>query len=263
MPPPDEYSISAIFRWITAQTLAVLALVIPTTWFAANYAYIHLGIVAANDPSRTALFIVGLATVETILFCPVMIIPISTMMSKLETARAELEKLAATDSLTGLLNRRGFEAAVARRRLAISPNAACAALACDIDWFKRANDQYGHDFGDSALHALGALIAEATKPCEGIAARFGGEEFIIFVTGRPTHEVMILAETLRVGFQNRSVEFEGVSAYFTISIGVAFAEGSAEIARLIAQADNALYEAKRAGRNRVTTIGKTSRQHAA
>jgi diguanylate cyclase (GGDEF)-like protein len=263
MPPPEDLTVTAVLKWIALQTLAVLAMVVPTTWFAANYVYDKIGIIAANDPHRTVQFMVVVAILETLLFCPIMIISFARALARLKRAHEQLETLAATDSLTGLLNRRGFEAAVAAKRERMAPCASSAALVCDIDWFKRANDEYGHDFGDHALSALGAVIAEATKPCGGVAARFGGEEFVVFVAGRTLGQVNALAEALRIDVQNTPIEFEGVRANFTVSIGVAFADRPVALKSLIAHADSNLYEAKRAGRNRVSGAGGAPMRDAA
>jgi diguanylate cyclase (GGDEF)-like protein len=232
-------------------TIALIALVVPSTWLLAECFYTSLGLVHANDPQATVRFITTLAGGELALFCPIVAIPISAAFSRFQDARQRLEKLANTDSLTGLLNRRGFGEAVETRWRHLNADASVAALLVDIDGFKRANDEHGHDFGDAVLCSLASLIGEAAQARDAVAARYGGEEFVILLSGLPRHEVLAIAVTLRVGFQARRIECNGVSATSTISIGVAHAVGPCDLAALIGRADAALYAAKRAGRNRI------------
>jgi len=263
MPMLENLSLPDILKWIVMQTVALIALVVPSTWFLANLFYNSLGLVRADDPQATVSFITALAFVETVLFFPLFAIPFSAAFSRFKDTRMRLEKLANTDSLTGLLNRRGFGEAVEQRRLNLADDTPVSALVVDIDRFKSVNDEHGHEFGDFVLRDLADLICETALAHQAIAARYGGEEFVIFVSGLPRHAVLAIAVALRVGFQARRVEFQGVSASCTISVGVAHAAGRGELAALIARADAALYEAKRAGRNRVCEDAPASRRSAA
>jgi diguanylate cyclase (GGDEF)-like protein len=157
------------------------------------------------------------------------------------------------DELTKAYNRRHFldqlttELAYARRHM--TP---LALLLFDIDHFKRINDTFGHQAGDFVLARV-AKIAGGTVRTEDIFARYGGEEFVILCRGVPLENAGILAERLRALIELSAFEHEGTRVSVTISVGVAaLPEFPAEDGlQLIAAADEALYEAKRTGRNRV------------
>lgn len=144
------------------------------------------------------------------------------------------------DALTGLLNRRGFDAA-------LPAGQAGAVMVLDIDHFKRINDRHGHAVGDVVLSRAAALIAGNLRSRD-IVARFGGEEFVAFLPGAQTAEACRVAERIR-----RAIETEVRldESTVTISIGVAFIQPGQHPASGIVSADRAVYEAKEQGRNRV------------
>ncbi|GGH52477.1 hypothetical protein GCM10011341_17030 [Frigidibacter albus] len=155
--------------------------------------------------------------------------------------RIDIERRAAeTDPLTGLLNRRGFDARVAEG----TPG---AMLMLDIDGFKAVNDRYGHAVGDTVLRDA-AVILTGTLRRRDVLARLGGEEFGVFLPGLTIGDAREAAERLRsaVAGQLRA-EQEPV----TMSVGVAIARAGLSRAALIAEADRGLYAAKQGGRNRV------------
>lgn len=171
------------------------------------------------------------------------------------TANAELAALARTDSLTGLPNRRRYdEVFAAEWRRAVRTGASLSLLLLDTDHFKRFNDHFGHHTGDGVLQAVAACLRDLLDPRDAIACRIGGEEFAVILPCAGEAEARACAERIRravVGLQiPHAPEVGGVA---TISVGVAHAAPSSEavIEHLFAQADAALYEAKRAGRNRV------------
>jgi diguanylate cyclase (GGDEF)-like protein len=157
---------------------------------------------------------------------------------------------AATDALTGLLNRRGFfEAArtmMAGNQAAIAP---VSALAFDLDHFKSINDNFGHAAGDAML-ALFAAVVRKTMRGGDIIGRVGGEEFVALVSGTLA-EAAIAAERMRKAVAVATSGGEGHGIPMTVSIGVACGSPNASIDTLIARADAALYRAKANGRNRV------------
>ncbi len=158
----------------------------------------------------------------------------------------ELIRLADTDGLTGLLNRRAFreriDAAVARGFTLRPP----ALIFVDIDHFKRINDLYGHDVGDLAICAVARLLDE-----NGIVGRLGGEEFGIFLPERDLDSAIFHAEGLRVRVRALRVPCGDATVGLTCSFGVSTWSGEDSVAALLKRADVALYAAKAAGRNRV------------
>ena len=171
-------------------------------------------------------------------------------------ARAELERLAATDALTGLWNRRQFERAVAR---CADPaeRARWALLSIDTDHFKGFNDRYGHPAGDRALKRVAAVLSERAAQAGGSAFRVGGEEFALLVPGEPG-EAAMLAESVRAAVAGLALPHaDHPRGILTLSVGVAHG-GLAPAASLqdwIDGADAALYAAKRQGRDRVCRAG--------
>jgi diguanylate cyclase (GGDEF)-like protein len=159
---------------------------------------------------------------------------------------------AATDPLTGLLNRRGFfEAAGGLMERARGNKAPVSALAFDIDHFKSINDRFGHGVGDAMLQ-LFAAVARKTMRADDIIGRLGGEEFVAILPGALT-DAAVAAERVRSAFAAASVARGGENVAATVSIGVACASSLVAIETLIARADAALYRAKLDGRDRVET----------
>ena len=162
---------------------------------------------------------------------------------------AKQEHLARTDSLTGLLNRRGLEEH-ARREIERSSRHATplTVLAIDVDHFKRINDQYGHEMGDIALHTVGCALAAAMRGPD-IVARPGGEEFIALLPDTDMKGALVIAERLRGIIENLDVATDLDSLKMTASFGIARLESDDTFESVVRRADRALYAAKLAGRN--------------
>ncbi|WP_062203777.1 diguanylate cyclase [Aureimonas sp. AU12] len=161
-----------------------------------------------------------------------------------------LRVLSETDQLTGLLNRRGLEVALAE--LDRGASASLAFLLFDIDYFKAINDSFGHGMGDRVLQALARILSQASAPGV-VAARYGGEEFAVAVADWSQTDVLALAEEIRREIECCRIP-NGAEAplQVTASCGLAVAScPDADWGELIVQADAALYAAKAAGRNRV------------
>ena len=169
-------------------------------------------------------------------------------------AQAELHNLARTDSLTGLYNRRYFyEIAEKEFSKSIRYNRPLSLLLFDIDLFKEINDTYGHLAGDQALIQLGKLLHKISREVD-TAARYGGEEFVVLLPETTHSGVQNFAERLRRSVEELVIQYENNSIRFTVSIGVAGwtdDQRAETFDHLISQADQALYKAKREGRNRV------------
>jgi diguanylate cyclase (GGDEF)-like protein len=168
----------------------------------------------------------------------------------LEDANARLAALATTDPLTGLANRRALEEAAARESaLGARIGRPLSLILLDADHFKAFNDAFGHPAGDEVRRQVGAAVRACCRATD-LPARIGGEEFAILLPATDAAGGRVLAERVRAAVEAGSWPQRPV----TISVGVATCEwGSAEA--LIAAADRALYEAKRAGRNRVVADG--------
>jgi diguanylate cyclase (GGDEF)-like protein len=157
------------------------------------------------------------------------------------------------DFLTAILNRRAFLASVetARARRGGGKEGAVLALV-DADQFKRINDTYGHGAGDAALVALTKALS-ARLPAGGLVGRLGGEEFALYLPQDPRIETYDLLEALRSRIADSRIEHDGAFFRMTVSIGaVVLSEGPVDVSWALAAADRALYQSKRAGRNRVT-----------
>jgi diguanylate cyclase (GGDEF)-like protein len=172
---------------------------------------------------------------------------------KSEQRVSDLETLAAIDWLTGLYNRRHFEA-LARAELARSQRymRPVSVLMIDIDHFKAVNDRFGHAAGDQVLRAVAALLV-ADKRDADVAARLGGEEFALLLPETTDLAAVQFAERLRQKMRNHASTVQGEKLAITISIGVAGATATTSgIEMLVRSADDALYDAKRGGRDRVS-----------
>lgn len=151
-----------------------------------------------------------------------------------------------TDSLTGVLNRRGFEdrAIVLLGRLASAP---VSLLICDLDHFKRINDTYGHPMGDNVLQAFGQILLQ-TAPQNAVIGRIGGEEFVLLLPNTDLQNAHRIAEQLRKLIEGST--FSWFSGVLTASFGVAERQSDDDYVKLFQRADGRLYQAKAAGRNR-------------
>ncbi|THD49478.1 MAG: diguanylate cyclase [Bradyrhizobium sp.] len=170
------------------------------------------------------------------------------------TAQLELESLAARDGLTGLANRRVFDAKLIEAKLrCVKEQKPLGLLMIDIDFFKGYNDAYGHQRGDECLRLVAEAIASCLRGPNDLAARYGGEEFALILPGASPHVVGGAAERIREAVESLAIPHRGsgASKCVTASVGAAVASGAAEAESLVNAADAALYQAKRAGRNRV------------
>ena len=161
-------------------------------------------------------------------------------------ALREAQEAACRDPLTGLLNRRGvnerFDALVRERR----DTAGLAVMLIDIDHFKRLNDNFGHEYGDAVLSAIASLIGRSVRVID-IAARWGGEEFVVICADVDRKATLRIAEKLRTSIETGDFGRAGaVTASFGLHWSATAEDG---LPALVAQADKALYAAKAAGRN--------------
>ncbi len=178
---------------------------------------------------------------------------------EIERLRADLSRArdeALLDPLTGVLNRKGFDARLAALMKAPATNGHSHSLVMiDIDHFKKVNDTHGHVIGDQIIRNLAELLRRGVNEGEGRVARFGGDEFAILLPATSVAEGAKLADTLRQQFgaiKIRDRRTKEVLMQLTISAGVAAMTPDEDPAHWIASADEALYRSKQAGRDRVT-----------
>ena len=171
---------------------------------------------------------------------------------ELEAKTRRLEELAQTDPLTGLPNRRAIEEWAERQlRGAARHGFPVWVVLADLDCFKNINDLHGHQAGDEVLKGFASLLRSNTRACD-ICARIGGEEFVLLVTHVKQENVLLIVERLRQQFASQTFAFGGKTVRLTASFGVAGFEEKQDAGfdRLLREADKALYDAKREGRNR-------------
>lgn len=196
----------------------------------------------------------------------------NSLKAKLAESQREIESLreevtrardaSLQDALTGLTNRRGFDQALDACLDALNtedaqdPTAQPCLLMCDIDHFKKINDNYGHLFGDKVIRAVAQVLMDNVKGRD-TAARYGGEEFVVLLPGTPLEGARTLAEKLRSTIEGGRVKKGGSEelAKVTISLGVSHYIPGESGTSFIERADKALYTAKQGGRNQVSLAG--------
>jgi diguanylate cyclase (GGDEF)-like protein len=181
---------------------------------------------------------------------------VQTQQLQLIAQSRELQALSYQDSLTTLANRRRFDQALADNwAMAQRMRKPLALIMCDVDYFKAYNDHYGHQKGDEILRQLAHIISQVVVRTSDLATRFGGEEFAVLLPNTTEEGALHLAQQLQQKLQtaNISHEYSHICRRLTLSIGVAALVPAAEQGPrdLVRMADEALYAAKAAGRNRI------------
>ena len=196
-------------------------------------------------------------------FAVILVTSVGFLLLHKERSEEDAQRLAFTDPLTGAFNRRTFlelaEKEIARTRRAIG---SLSLMMLDVDHFKQINDRNGHLAGDEVLKRVVSVVMMALRK-EDMLVRYGGEEFCILLPNTAIDRAMIMAERTRDAIEQAHFMFNELTLRVTVSVGVATlsSEGSEGVETLVSRADEALYSAKRAGRNRVvafptnTTLG--------
>lgn len=174
------------------------------------------------------------------------------LVAQLAHLASELDQRSRTDGLTGLSNRAAAEEGLrGLLRAARRYRTPAAVLMLDIDHFKQVNDRYGHAAGDAVIRALARTLCEASRDVD-LPGRFGGEEFVVGLAHTDLRGAQRFAERLRASVAASSVNCDGQTLTYTISVGVALMTSrDADLDAVLRRADEALYRAKAAGRNRI------------
>lgn len=179
---------------------------------------------------------------------------VKALQDELKEANARLEALATTDGLTGLHNRRYLDTVLfSELRRTLRYKAPLSIVLLDIDRFKAVNDTYGHVVGDAVLRGVAELIMRHARATD-VAARYGGEEIVLVLPHTDARGAGELAERLRKQIGQATHSHGGVTFRVTASFGIATYDAGPQALNpeeLLRQADEALYEAKRSGRDRV------------
>jgi diguanylate cyclase len=182
----------------------------------------------------------------------------SERIQSLERSLQQVQRDAATDALTGLHNRRTFDAKLREAAgHAMNSGEPLSLALFDVDHFKRVNDIWGHQTGDQVLRLVATTLAAQIRPTD-IAARYGGEEFGVILPATPSERAAAVSHRIRRVFEGRRVvartsgkSIDGV----TVSAGVACYDPGEPLSDWVERADKALYAAKKAGRNQVMVSG--------
>lgn len=185
-----------------------------------------------------------------------------TKQKEIEDINRKLRILVHTDDLTGLYNRRFLDDFLPGIwNSAIDSATPLAFLMMDIDDFKKLNDCEGHQAGDRCIAKIAQVLAEATNRSRDYVLRYGGEEFVVIMTGVSLDEAVETAEQIRSSIEQLKMPNRGsaLSPYITVSVGVyhAVPTQGCSFRQFFSRSDEAMYEAKRAGKNRVVTFYKS------
>jgi diguanylate cyclase (GGDEF)-like protein len=177
---------------------------------------------------------------------------------ELELANQDLEKLAIYDELTGIPNRRYFNQYLEQEwRHCLREQASLSLILCDVDYFKKYNDLYGHQAGDRALQAVAKILAHSLKRSTDFVARYGGEEFVVILSHTDREGAYQVALRIQDNMSTQRISHPDspLCPYVTLSMGIASAvpSNSQAAESLFLAADRALYQAKQAGRNQIAT----------
>ena len=173
--------------------------------------------------------------------------------AELHRANTRLSELSSTDALTGAFNRRHLDMVVDDWSTSIVPSRHSGVLMIDVDHFKRFNDHGGHALGDRCLQLVVAAIRAALRSPDDIVVRYGGEEFVVILPAADLSETLAVAERLRRAVADLGIAHPGrePGAVVTVSVGACVAAPGENLMEAIKRADELLYAAKQAGRDRV------------
>lgn len=193
------------------------------------------------------------AIIVSLIVAPLIAFELVSLLFKINKLEIETRNLATYDPLTSLFNRRIFyELTDQQLKVACREKSSITLMMADVDGFKQINDKHGHFAGDQTLKLLGKIISDTVRLSD-IAGRMGGDEFIFCLPNTTVEGAKVLANRLITAANNANFSFDGKSIKISLSIGVhaCVPEHGYDINELFHQADLALYEAKRKGKNQV------------
>ena len=223
-----------------------------------------LALAGSNAVSQLVISVVGhgdrvlavvAASIASLVLTPLFGSLLLRLVFELDATRKQLAELVIRDELTGISNRRHFMATLQREWSLARRHASIGSLLLiDADAFKRVNDTHGHLCGDAVLREMAMVIGGSLRQVD-LLARFGGEEFIVFLPHTDSFGALDVAERIRCRVQAAQVAWQGLQISVTVSIGVApIRRELPTLDWMIHEADTALYAAKAAGRNCVRTL---------
>jgi diguanylate cyclase (GGDEF)-like protein len=243
-----------------ASTAAQAFLAFPVLWAASHLrppavVLVTTLAVTALAVTLTALRPLATAVPDLVFFGTVLVVMAVLLVRAREVQDrlvAALEQQATVDGLTGLVNRRVFDAAL-ERSLTRPAHSGTALVLVDVDSFKSINDTYGHPVGDDVLVHLAGILRSHVRADDAVLSRLGGDELAVLLPGSPADVAARRAEELLQGVRSTPLRLpDGTLLSLSVSLGVAHVPaGSADLRALYSTADGALYEAKRGGRGRV------------
>lgn len=227
----------------------VMSAVILGSSFIGLFSFLYailLSNIAYYDSSFQVLFTINMSIVFAALFGKAIHNQITRFLLENERIKNHFFDLSTTDFLTELYNRRYFKNECEKLlEMAQRKGSPVGLIMLDIDNFKQINDRYGHTKGDEVLKELAKTLKESLRKYD-LISRYGGEEFAVFIFDEEFEKIKKVAENIR-----KKIESIDISPKFTISLGVAYSKKSYDYAKLVENADRALYRAKNMGKNRV------------
>lgn len=208
--------------------------------------------IAVSQGEELSIYILN----STCNFCFLLLVTFIYMMemqsstNKLRSQNAILEKMAGTDPLTGLYNRRSMHVFLEHAVETETDSVFCLSM-CDIDDFKKVNDTYGHEFGDVVLKRISQIIQQQVAE-HGYVCRWGGEEILI-LTHNDLEDSCKIAENIRRNIENEMFHYQEKSIRCTLTVGTSMHKAGNTVEDTIMQADYRLYHGKRNGKNRVVS----------
>jgi diguanylate cyclase (GGDEF)-like protein len=238
---------TALLSWLIAFIGVGIVLILP----------VHPAMGLA-DPSRMEMMLLclsfALIALRTMLlgyYGSAMRMRLYKMNAALGRAKHDAEKLAASDPLTGALSRRAILPLIERSlRRSIRTGVPASVAMIDLDWFKSINDRFGHLAGDQVLRRVVERIRDCSRETD-VIGRYGGEEFILLLPGADPHAGARLVERVRGAISTAEWSDIGPDLEVSVSCGIASIRPTDTLDDLLARADQALYEAKRGGRNQL------------